>query len=91
MIDPEAQQQRDLDKLAEEAERLQTAVNEFIGRATIANIAIPGVLYDANATLIELPGQLRQIARRSADYQAFRHGVQQAQQDAARQAAAHGG
>ncbi len=90
MIDPEAHQ-RDLGKLAEEAERLQTAVNEFIGRATIANIAIPGGLYDANATLIELPGQLRQLARRSADSHAFHHGVHQAQREAAHQAAAHGG
>jgi hypothetical protein len=85
MPDPEAYQ-RGLRELAEEAERLQTAVTEFIGRATMASVAIPGVLYDANARLVELPGQLRQIARRSADAQAFR----QAEQGADREAAING-
>jgi hypothetical protein len=33
--------QSDLGKLAEEAERLQTLVNEFIGRATMADVELP--------------------------------------------------
>jgi hypothetical protein len=89
MPDPEAYQ-RGLCQLAEEAERLQTALTEFIGHATMASIAIPGVLYDANARLVELPGQLRQSARRSADSQAFRHGVRQAEQAADQEAAING-
>jgi hypothetical protein len=49
-----------LGKLANEAERLQTQLNEFIGRATMADLRLPDALYDANAKLLELPGMLRQ-------------------------------
>jgi hypothetical protein len=49
-----------LGTLADEAERLQTQLNEFIGRATMADLRLPDALYDANAKLLELPGMLRQ-------------------------------
>jgi hypothetical protein len=49
-----------LGKLAEEAEQLQTRMNEFIGRCEIADVRLPGALYDANAALLGLPRTLRQ-------------------------------
>jgi len=59
--------QCDPGKLAEEAEQLQTRMNEFIGRCTMADVRLPGALYDANAELLCVPGQLRDIARRTAE------------------------
>jgi hypothetical protein len=53
---------RDLGKLADEAERLQTQVNEFIGRATMARLDLPAALYEANAELLLVPGKLRELA-----------------------------
>jgi hypothetical protein len=61
--------QSDLGKLAEEAERLQTLVNEFIGRATMADVELPRPLYDTNAALLLVPGQLREMARQSAEHE----------------------
>ena len=64
--DPDAHQ-HDLSTLAAEAERLQTQVNEFIGRATIARVDLPAALYDANAQLLLVPGMLRELAERRAE------------------------
>jgi hypothetical protein len=58
--------------LADEAERLQTQVNEFIGRATMARVDLPAALYDANAELLLLPARLREPAGHRADPQALR-------------------
>ncbi len=46
--------------LADEAERLQTQLNEFIGRATMARVDLPAALYDADAELLLLPARLRE-------------------------------
>jgi len=54
-------------KLAEEAEQLQTRMNEFIGRCTMADVRLPDALYAANAELLRVPGQLRAIARHAAE------------------------
>jgi hypothetical protein len=62
MPDPDAHW-RDLGKLADEAERLQTQVNEFIGRATMARLDLPAALYEANAELLLMPGKLRELAQ----------------------------
>jgi len=59
--------QCDPGRLAEEAEQLQTRMNEFIGRCTIADVRLPDALYAANAELLRVPGQLRAITRRAAD------------------------
>jgi hypothetical protein len=56
-----------LNALAAEAERLQTQVNEFIGRATMVRIDLPAALYDANAQLLLVPGMLRELAVRRAE------------------------
>ena len=48
--------------LAHEAEKLQTKVNEFIGRATMARVDLPAALYDANAELLLLPARLLEAA-----------------------------
>jgi hypothetical protein len=45
--------------LADEAERLQTQVNEFIGRATMARVDLPAARYDANAERLLVPARLR--------------------------------
>jgi hypothetical protein len=74
--DPDIQQ-RDLDKLACEAERLQTQVNEFIGRATMARLELPAALYEANAELLLVPGQLRGLVERRAGDRPFRRGTRQ--------------
>ena len=47
--------------LADEAERLQTRINEFIGRATMAQVDLPTAVYDANAQLLLLPARLREV------------------------------
>jgi len=65
-------------KLAEEAERLQTQLNEFIGRCTMADVRLPGAVYDANAELLRLPGVLRQEDERAARTPALRRGMRQA-------------
>jgi len=59
--------QCDPGRLAEEAEQLQTRMNEFIGRCTMADVRLPNALYEANAELLRVPGQLRAIARRPAE------------------------
>jgi hypothetical protein len=59
--------QHDLTALAAEAERLQTQVNEFIGRATIARVDLPAALYDADAQLLLVPGTVRELAERRAE------------------------
>ncbi|HZD01929.1 MAG TPA: hypothetical protein VFA46_17565 [Actinomycetes bacterium] len=64
MPDPDTYR-RYLAELADEAERLQTQVNEFIGRATVARLDLPAALYDANAQLLLVPTQLRELAARS--------------------------
>lgn len=56
-----------LSTLAAEAERLQTQVNEFIGRATMIRIDLPAALYEANAQLLLVPGMLRDLAERRAE------------------------
>jgi hypothetical protein len=48
--------------LAHEAKQLQTQVNDFIGRATMARVDLPAALYDANAELLLLPARLREVA-----------------------------
>ena len=58
--------------LADEAEQLQTSVNEFIGRATMARVELPAALYDTNAELLLLPARLRQTAARRAASQRSR-------------------
>lgn len=55
-----------LDKLVREAERLQTRTNEFIGHATMADVELPGAVYETNAELLRLPDRLRELARRAA-------------------------
>jgi hypothetical protein len=72
--DPDTQQ-RALDKLANEAERLQTQVNEFIGRATMARLDLPAALYEANAELLLVPGRLRALAERPTEDRPFRRGM----------------
>ena len=59
--------QRAHQTLADEAERLQTQINEFIGRATMARVELPGPLYDANAELL-LPARLREAAMHRAQF-----------------------
>jgi hypothetical protein len=49
--------------LADEAERLQTRINEFIGRATMARVDLPAAVDDANAELLLLPARLRETPR----------------------------
>jgi hypothetical protein len=64
--DPRYRRQLALDELVREAERLQTRTNEFIGRATMADVELPDVVYETNAELLRLPDRLREIARRAA-------------------------
>lgn len=52
--------------LADEAEQLQTQINEFIGHATMARVDLPAALYDANAELLLLPARLREQVRAAA-------------------------
>jgi class 3 adenylate cyclase len=66
--------QHDLRALAAEAERLQTQVNEFIGRATMVRVDLPAALYDANAQLLLVPGMLRELAERRQAIHAARAG-----------------
>jgi hypothetical protein len=56
--------QRAISQLVQEAEALQTRTNEFIGRATMARVELPGVVYETNAELLRLPDVLRDMARR---------------------------
>jgi hypothetical protein len=73
MSDPDAHW-RNLGRLADEAERLQIQVNEFIGRATMARLDLPAALYDANAELLLVPGKLRELAERAAEDHRALHG-----------------
>jgi hypothetical protein len=64
--DPRSRRQLALDELVREAERLQTRTNEFIGRATMVDVELPGAVYETNAELLRLPDRLRELARRAA-------------------------
>jgi hypothetical protein len=57
---------RALNALVREAERLQVTTNEFIGRATMAEVELPDAVYETNAELLRLPDRLRELAKRSA-------------------------
>ena len=58
---PDAYRQA-LANLADDAETLQTMLNEFIGRSTMARLELPASLYDANAELLLVPARLRDAA-----------------------------
>ncbi len=64
--DPRSRRQLALDELVREAERLQTRTNEFIGRATMAEVELPDAVYETNAELLRLPDRRRELARRAA-------------------------
>jgi hypothetical protein len=64
--DPRSRRQRALDELVREAERLQVTTNEFIGRATMAEVDLPDAVYETNAELLRLPDRLRELARSAA-------------------------
>ncbi len=64
--DPRSRRQLALDELVREAEKLQTRTNEFIGRATMVDVELPGAVYETNAELLRLPDRLRELARRAA-------------------------
>jgi len=64
--DPRSRRLLALDELVREAEWLQTRTNEFIGRATMADVELPGAVYETNAELLRLPDRLRELARRAA-------------------------
>ena len=63
---PPSRRQRALDELVREAERLQVTTNEFIGRATMAEVELPDAVYETNAELLRLPDRLRELARSAA-------------------------
>jgi hypothetical protein len=63
--DPRSRRQLALDELVREAERLQTRTNEFIGRATMAEVELPDAVYETNAELLRLPDRLRELARKT--------------------------
>ncbi len=64
--DPRSRRQRALDELVREAERLQVTTNEFIGRATMAEVDLPDAMYETNAELLRLPDRLHELARSAA-------------------------
>ena len=63
--DPRSRRQLALDELVREAEKLQTRTNEFIGRATMVDVELPGAVYETNAELLRLPDRLRELATRA--------------------------
>ncbi len=58
--------------LADEAKRLQTQINEFIGRATVAHVDLPAAIYKANAELLLLPARLHQAVTHRSEHAAAR-------------------
>ena len=59
---PDEMRDRARKALADDAEQLQSQINEFIGNAIVTGVDLPGALYDANAELLLLPERLRQPA-----------------------------
>ena len=56
-----AVRRRTIAQLMQAADELQEKVNQFIGLATMAEVAVPDVLYETNAELLRLSTKLRDI------------------------------
>ncbi len=78
MLDPDADQ-RGLHELADETAVLQAKLNLRIGWATIIDRPVPAELYDANAKLVEVARELREVARQALEDEVFQQGVHQAE------------
>jgi hypothetical protein len=79
-----------LGELAESAAALQARVNLHIGWAMITNRSVSPELYDANAKLVDVARQLRQVTQQALEDEALHCGVRQAEQAAQREAAVNG-